>query len=245
MRCSKEGLPAKPTVLSPAWSPLHIITAMIAVNMTVAVGNGDVGRMQMRISAAECGLAWITGFKAWKGFARVSAAAKVWRCPSVHKRIIHYQGAYLRHLLLLGSRPAMSEKSSTGDPAIADPALAATVARPRPKADQKAQDWHRARVVIAGFFVLAAIAFLLAMATNYPTSPPTTSAMLGSEPRTGKIISYYGENKECREQAFDNKTGQMTKPEPCGLRALNSDGALVPSDSSDRLDAIRKAFSNH
>jgi hypothetical protein len=137
----------------------------------------------------------------------------------------------------------MSIKSTTGD--HIDPARArATVPGPKPKADQKAQDWHRALIVVAGFFVLAALGFVLATTTDFPMLSPTTNAMIGGELHTAAVISYSTDKKECREQVFDNKTGQMTKPEPCGLRALNSTGASASSYSVNRLDAIKKAFSN-
>jgi len=141
----------------------------------------------------------------------------------------------------------MSEKSTTGDPLVAVPATArVTVAGPRPKAEQKAQDWRRALIVIAGFFVLAALGLILATATatNHPIASNSTNATPSGELRTAKVISYSNDKKECREQVFDNKTGQMTKPEPCGLRALNSNGPPAPSDSINRLEAISKAFSN-
>jgi len=136
----------------------------------------------------------------------------------------------------------MSEKSTTSDPAIAGPTPALVmVARPKPKTEQKAQDWRRARIVIAGFLVFAVIGFVLAMVTTYPKpSPtPTTNAMLGGKLSTGKIVSYSGEAKECRQQVFDNETGQMSKPEPCDMQGLDP----VSVSPASRLDAISKAFS--
>jgi hypothetical protein len=118
-----------------------------------------------------------------------------------------------------------------------------TVAKPRPKADSKAQDWQRAGIVIAGFLVLAAIGFVLAMVPTYPSPSPTTNEVLGGKLNTGKVISYTGPNKECRQQAFDNETGQMTKPSPCDLSTLDSNAAPASANPSSRLDAISKAFS--
>lgn len=136
----------------------------------------------------------------------------------------------------------MSESFSTDQTPIAVVApTPVIVGKPRLKADSKAQDWHRARIVIAGFLVLAAIGFVLAMATTYPNpSPaPTTNAMLGGKPSTGKIVSYSGEDKECRQQVFDNVTGQMSKPEPCDMQLP----VPASSSSASRLDSISKAFS--
>jgi hypothetical protein len=115
------------------------------------------------------------------------------------------------------------------------------VARPKPNTDQKAQDWRRARIVIAGFFVFAVIGFVLAMVTTYPNpSPtPTTNAMLGGKLSTGKIVSYFGEEKECRQQVFNNETGQMSKSEPCDMQGPDP----VSSNPASRLEAISKAFS--
>jgi hypothetical protein len=139
----------------------------------------------------------------------------------------------------------MSENSSTGDSPIA--ALAptpVTVAKPTPKADSKSQDWQRARIVIAGLLVLAAIGFVLAMVPTYPSPSSTTNEMLGGKLNTGKVISYTGPDRECRQQqAFDNETGQMTKPSPCDLITLDSSAAPASSNPSSRLDAISKAFS--
>jgi hypothetical protein len=138
----------------------------------------------------------------------------------------------------------MSETSTTGEPVIADVAIARTpVVKTRPKADLKAQDWRRARIVIAGFAVLAVVGFALAMVTTYPKPPPTTNAMLGGALNAGKVISYIGPTKECREQVFDNATGQMTKPSPCDLNAFDKNAASASSNSDGRMDAIHKAFS--
>jgi hypothetical protein len=138
----------------------------------------------------------------------------------------------------------MSEDFSTDDTPIA--ALAATpvtVAKPRPKVDSKAQDWKRARIVIIGFLVLAAIGFVLAMVPTYPSPSPTTNEVLGGNLNTGKVISYTGSDRECRQQVFDNQTGQMTKPSPCDLSTLDSNATPTSSNPSSRLDAISKAFS--
>jgi hypothetical protein len=156
------------------------------------------------------------------------------------ERIIHHQGVFLGRLPLGRSREVMSEKSTNSDPVVADPAPAPVmVARPKLKTDRKAQDWRRAGIVIAGFFVLATIGFVLAMVTTYPKPAPTTNAMLGGKLSTGKIVSYSGEDKECRQQVFNNETGQMTKPEPCDMQVLDP----ASSNPVNRLDAISKAFS--
>jgi hypothetical protein len=138
----------------------------------------------------------------------------------------------------------MSENSSTDDTPIAALApMPVTIARPRPKADSKAQDWRRARIVIAGFLVLAAMGFVLAMVPTYPSPSPTTNEVLGGKLNNGKVISYTGPDRECRQQVFDNKTGQMTKPSPCDLSTLDSNATAAFSNPSSRLDAISKAFS--
>jgi hypothetical protein len=137
----------------------------------------------------------------------------------------------------------MSGKSTIGRRARAR----VIVAGPRPKTDEKARDWYRALIVSAGFFVLATLGFLLSRATDYPTPSHTTNGELDAELFTGTITSYPDDKRECRERFFDNKSGKMTQPEPCGLRALNlraldGNGAPTPSNS---IDAIRKSFSNH
>ena len=138
----------------------------------------------------------------------------------------------------------MSENSSTEDTPIA--ALAptpVTLAKATPKAGLKTQDWRRARIVIAGFLALAAIGFVLAMVPTYRSPSPTTNEMLGGKLNTGKVVSYTGPDRECRQQAFDNETGQMTKPSPCDFGTLDSNAAPAFSNPSSRLAAISKAFS--
>jgi hypothetical protein len=115
------------------------------------------------------------------------------------------------------------------------------VADPRLKADQKAHDRYRALVTIAGFFVLASLGFFLARTTNYLTLSQTMNAELDDELFTGTIRTNPDDKRECREQFFDNRSGKMTMPEPCGLRAFNGKGAKTPLNS---LAAISKAFSN-
>jgi hypothetical protein len=135
----------------------------------------------------------------------------------------------------------MSGKSTIGRRLVANPARARIiVAGPRPKSDQTAHDWYRALVVIAAFLILATLGFLLSR--NYPTPSYTTNAELDAELFTGTIISHPDDKRECREHFFDNKTGKMTQPERCGVRAFNGKGAPAPSNS---IDAIRKSFLNH
>jgi hypothetical protein len=139
----------------------------------------------------------------------------------------------------------MTENSSKADIPIANPVPPpVAVIGPRLKANSKVQDWHRARIVIAGFVIFAVVGGALAMVTTYPRpSPPATNAMLGGKLNTGKIMSYVGPDKECREQVFDNATGQMTKPVPCNLNTLDSNAASSSLNTTDRLDSISKAFS--
>jgi hypothetical protein len=139
----------------------------------------------------------------------------------------------------------MSENSSTVDiPKAAPLPTPVRAVRPKLKSASKVQDWHRARIVIAGFVIFAVVGGVLAMVTTYPRpSPPTTTAMLGGKLNTGKIMSYVGPDKECREQVFDNATGQMTKPMPCNLNTLDINAASTSLNTTDRLDSISKAFS--
>ena len=137
----------------------------------------------------------------------------------------------------------MSDKSIIGRRPGATPARARViVADPRLKADQKAHARYRAMVTIAGFFVLATLGIVLARTTNYTKPSQTMNAELDDELFTGTIRTNPDDKRGCREQFFDNRSGKMTMPEPCGLRALNGKGAPTPSNS---FDAIRKSFLNH
>jgi hypothetical protein len=134
----------------------------------------------------------------------------------------------------------MSGKSTIGWRASAR----VIVAGQRLKTDEKAQDRYRALIVSTGFVVLATLGFLLARPTDYRTPSHATTRESDAELFTGTITSYPDDKRECRERFFDNKTGKMTQPEPCGLRALklralNGNGAQTPSNS---IDAIRKSF---
>jgi hypothetical protein len=100
---------------------------------------------------------------------------------------------------------------------------------------------YRALVTIAGFFVLATLGFFLVRTTSYPTPSQTMNAELDDELFTGTIRTNPDDKRGCREQFFDNRSGKMTMPEPCGLRALNGKRAPAPSNS---IDAIRKSFSS-
>jgi hypothetical protein len=81
------------------------------------------------------------------------------------------------------------------------------------------------------------------MVPTYPSLSPPANEMLGGKLNTGKVISYAGPDRECRQQAFNNETGQMTKPSPCDLSTLDSNAAPASSNPISRLDAISKAFS--
>jgi hypothetical protein len=161
--------------------------------------------------------------------------------PSISK-LFTIKAQFQDAFYLADQAETMSDKSTIGRRLAAHPARARIiVAGPRPKTDQKAHDWYRALIVIAGFFVLATLGFLLARAANHPAPSHTTNAELDAELFTGTIISYPDDKRECREQFFDNKTGKMTQPERCGVRALNRRGAPAPSNS---IDAVRKSFLN-
>jgi hypothetical protein len=136
----------------------------------------------------------------------------------------------------------MSESLSKTDSPTATPVpRPGTAAKPRLKAD--VQDWRRAQIVVAGFAILAVVAFVLAMVATYPKSSPVTNAMLGGKLNTGKIRSFVGPDKECREQVFDNASGHMTKPAPCDLDTLDNDAASNSVNTIGRLESISKAFS--
>jgi hypothetical protein len=138
----------------------------------------------------------------------------------------------------------MSENSSTADnPKAAPLPTPVGAVRPKLKADSKVQDWHRARIVIAGFAVLAVVGFAMAVVTTYPKPSPATNAMLGGKLNAGKVISYTSPENECREQVFDNATGQMTKPAPCNLKALDSNDGSDTAKGGRRLDSFSKTFS--
>jgi hypothetical protein len=139
----------------------------------------------------------------------------------------------------------MSESISKADIPNASPVpQPVTAANPRLKANSKMQDWHRARIVTAGFVIFAVVGGVLAMVTTYPQpSAPSTNAMLGGKLNTGKIMSYVGPDKECREQVFDNATGQMTKPAPCDFNTLDSHAAPSSVNTTHRLESISRAFS--
>jgi hypothetical protein len=138
----------------------------------------------------------------------------------------------------------MSEDSSANEFPIAVPApTPVMVAKPRLTAGANAQDWRRTRIVIAGFLALAAIGFVLTMVPTYWNHSPTANDMLGSKLNAGKIISYTGPERECRQQIFDNETGRMTKPLPCDMNTLDDNFAPASANPSNRLEAISKAFS--
>src|SRR5580704_13612493 len=131
----------------------------------------------------------------------------------------------------------MSSKSTIGRPLATNPGRGRAIARPRPK-----NEWYSALFITAGFFVLGTLGILSARALGGPTTSRTANAELGGELYTGTVISNPDYKSECRERLFDNKTGKMTKSEPCGLRALNGNGAPARSNSIGL--AIKKSFSN-
>jgi hypothetical protein len=137
----------------------------------------------------------------------------------------------------------MNNQSKIGRRLGANPATARIIiADPGLKAEQKAQDRYRALVAIAGICVLASLGFLLARTTEHLTPSQTRNVVSDDDLFTGTIRTNPDDKMECREQFFDNRSGKMTVPEPCGLRAINAKGQ--PS-SSISLDAIRKSFSKH
>ena len=139
---------------------------------------------------------------------------------------------------------AMSEDSSANEfPIAAAVPTPVTVPKPRLTVGANAQDWRRTRIAIAAFFVLAAIGFVLTMVPTYLNHLPTANDMLGGKLNTGKVISYTGAENECRQQIFDNETGQMTKPLPCDMNTLDNNSAPASSNPTNRLEAISKAFS--
>jgi hypothetical protein len=92
--------------------------------------------------------------------------------------------------------------------------------------------------------IFALVGGMLAMVITYPQpSSPVTNAMLGGKLNTGKIMGYVGPDKECREQVFDNATGQMTKSAPCDFSTFDSNATSGSVNTTGRFDSIRKAFS--
>jgi hypothetical protein len=162
----------------------------------------------------------------------------------LYKGIVHYEGVQLG-TSIYGLPVTMTETPPKADIPIADqvpPPIAAN--EPRLKAKSKVQDWHRARIVMAGFVIFAIVGGVLTMVTTYPQpSPLATNAMLGGKVNVGKIMSYVGPDKECREQVFDNMTGQMTKPAPCDMSALEDNGGPDTAKGGRRLDSFSKTFS--
>jgi hypothetical protein len=128
-------------------------------------------------------------------------------------------------------------KSTIGRPLVANQGRARVVAGPRPRTE-----WYSALFIGAGFLVLGTLGFVSAKALGGPTPSRTANAELSAELYTGTVISNPDYKSECRERLFDNKTGKMTRPEPCGWRALNGNGAPVRSNSIGL--AIKKSFSN-
>jgi hypothetical protein len=134
----------------------------------------------------------------------------------------------------------MSENSATAN---AGPLTNQEVAvRPRSKAKQKAKDRQRAFVVVAGFVLMAAVGALLAISNRM--SSHTTEVISNNILRTAKVTSSSIDDKNCREQVFDNQTGRMTRLEqPCDANAFDSNGVTAPLGTIHRLDAISKSFS--
>jgi hypothetical protein len=158
--------------------------------------------------------------------------------------IVHCKGVQLG-TSIYGLPVTMTENPSKADTPIANPVPPPVPAiKPRLKANSKAQDWRRARIVIAGFAIFAVVGGVLAMVTTYPqASPPATNAMLGGKLNAGRIMSYVGPDKECRQQVFDNVTGEMTKPAPCDMSALEGNGGPDTANGGRRLDSFSKTFS--
>jgi hypothetical protein len=130
----------------------------------------------------------------------------------------------------------MGGRLTIGRPLAANPARARVIAGPRPRTE-----WYSALFITAGFLVLGALGFLSARALGDPTRSRTANAGPSAELYTGTVISNPDYKSECRERLFDNRTGRMTPPEPCGWRALNGNGAPAPSNAVGL--AIKKAFS--
>ena len=129
----------------------------------------------------------------------------------------------------------MSSKSTIGRPLVANPGRPRVVTGPRPRTE-----WYSALFIGAGFLVLGTLGFVSAKALGGPTPSRTANAELSAELYTGTVISNPDYKSECRERLFDNKTGRMTKSEPCGWRALNGNSASARSIGL----AIKKSFSN-
>ena len=123
-----------------------------------------------------------------------------------------------------------------------------TPARAKPRSVQSDREHRRALVIVC---VVAAVTTAVVIAAESLISghsaraPQSALATPDSEIQTAKITKDFG-GKGCSQEAFDNRTGRMTRSsQPCEATTYDSNGMPVPVGTIHRLDAISKSFSSH
>jgi hypothetical protein len=123
-----------------------------------------------------------------------------------------------------------------------------TPVRAPPRSVQSQREHRRALVIVC---LVAAITTAVVIAAEsliwgYSLHAPQVAlAAPDSELQTARITKDLG-SKGCSQEAFDNKTGRMTRsPQPCDATTYDSNGMPVPVGTIHRLDAISKSFSSH
>ena len=128
------------------------------------------------------------------------------------------------------------------------------VARSAPirKRSQGTQERRRAMIVGCLILFVVGLGFVLVMTAGLPLSTRQTNLVKAASETTyqnlgsAKVTIDSSDGSGCRQQAFDNQTGRMTRnQQPCDTTTLDSDGVPVPLGTIHRLDAISKSFSGH
>jgi len=123
-----------------------------------------------------------------------------------------------------------------------------TPARAQPRSVQSQREHRRALVIVclvAAVTTAAVIAAESLILGSSSRAPQVALATPDSEIQTAKITKDFG-GKGCSQEAFDNRTGRMTRsPQPCDATTYDSSGMPVPVGTIHRLDAISKSFSGH
>jgi hypothetical protein len=115
---------------------------------------------------------------------------------------------------------------------------------------RRAQERRRALVVGCGILFVVGLGLALVMIAELPRSPHlTNSSQTASEAPdnnlgSAKVTIDSADGNGCRQQAFDNQTGRMTRSQqPCDTTIRDSNGVSQPQGTIHRLDAISKSFS--
>jgi hypothetical protein len=121
-----------------------------------------------------------------------------------------------------------------------------TPVRAQPRSVQSQREHRRALVIVC---LVAAVTTAVVIAAESLISgshaPQIALATPDSELQTARITKDLG-SKGCSQEAFDNKTGRMTRsPQPCDATTYDGNGMPVPVGTIHRLDAISKSFSGH